>query len=308
MQHKLETRPDFPLKNTAKPHERELMLPHDLAMESASPWLPINPARTAKGAWVSLAKLVGEDKAHPIPLESSTDPMTSFTFVARQVDLSLAAKLGIGTIFGGTLNWNDQAFYLDATAYTDRYSDNPGNYVYATRWGVGLRVLLHVSDVKAGLSLNFGIVGAAAQLGFARASYEIDGIGIGLEGMEIVLHEMQTVGDFTGETYYKIQDAILPKLSDYLKTNAGALKPEAYQVQVIQPIDIDSILGARSIVFTMRRLRDGCSLNEALTKSAGKYDQEEIKFVYAKIMPALGPDDHPSEKARDDASEWLKDN
>jgi len=308
MQHKLATRHELPLKNAVKLQDKEDWLTLAPVSKSLSTWLPINPARTSTGAWVSLAKLVGEDKAHPVPFDTPNGPLTSFSVVATQVDISVAAKLGLGPIFTGTLNWNDQAFYLDATAYTDRYSETTGNFVYATRWGIGLRVLLHVWDVKAGLSLNFGMVGAAAQLGFAKALYEIDGIGIGLDGMQIVLREMQTIGDFNADTYYKIQNVILPKLADYMRDNSTKLVPEPYQVQVIQPIDIDPLLGAKSIMFAMRRMRDGCSLSETLAKSAGKHDEQEIKIVYAKLAPGSGPNDHPPESAHDAAADWLKDN
>ena len=73
-------------------------------------------------------------------------------------------------------------------------------------------------------------------------------------------------------------------------------------------VDIDSILGAKSFIFAMRRLRDGCALNEALAKSAGRYNEQEIGLVYAKLTPGSGPNDHPPESARDNASDWLKDN
>lgn len=272
-----------------------------------STWLPINPSRTPSGAWVSLAKVVGEAQAKPVALPPN-EPMTAFSVVATQIDLSLAAKLGIGSIFAGTLNYNDRAFYLDASAYTDRYAETPGAFVFGTRWGVGLRVLLHVSEIKAGLSLNFGLVGAAVQLGLAKALYEIDGIGIGIDGMQVVLGEIHTVGNFSDETYYKINDSVIPKLAEYLKKHEDKLTPQPYQVQVIQPFDIDPISAAKPILFSMHRLHDGCTLNEAFAKAAGKYDKGEIKSVYDKLAPGLAPNDEPPDNAREVAGQWLKDN
>ena len=222
-----------------------------------------------------------------------------------QLDIAVAAKLNIGTIFSGSLNWNDLAFYLDAMAFTDRYAETPANYVYGTRWGVGLRVLLHVWDVKAGLSLNMGLVGAAAQLGFAKALCEIKGTGIGSDGMAEVLEDHHTVGEFTAETYYKINDAVMLKLSQYLKAHKTEPFPEAYQVQLIEPIDIDIVLGARSVYFAMKCLNDGRTLHEAIEKSQGKFDDHEILLVYAKIAPGTGPNDHPSDSAKEKAHKWL---
>jgi len=273
---------------------------------AVSPWIPINTARTPSGALVGLVKLLGEDKAQPLPL-GPNPVLTNFSVIASEIDLSLAAKLGIGAIFSGTLNYGDRAFYLDATAYTDVYSETPGNPICGTRWGVGLRVLLHVSDIKGGLSLNFGLVGAAVQLGLARALYEIDGMGIP-DGLSVVLGELHGFGDFTAETYFKINDSVIPKLADYMKNNAAKLTPEPYQVQLIQPIDIDPILEARSVVFAMRRLREGCSLQEAIAKASGKHEESEIRAVYAKVAPGLAPGDPPPQSARTAADEWLKDN
>lgn len=305
MAQKLATRHEMPRKVQMKTMDEDVWSLETREAKAVTHWLPINTARTVNGAWVSLAKLVGEEKARPIPFQGTSADLHNFEVLAMQVDIAVAAKLNIGTIFSGSLNWNDLAFYLDAMAYTDCYAETPGNYVYGTRWGVGLRVLLHVWDVKAGLSLNMGLVGAAAQLGFAKALYEINGIGIGVDGMTEVLGDLHTVGEFTAETYYKINDAVLPKLSEYLKTHKNELVPEPYQVQLIEPIDIDPLLGARAIVFAMKCLRDSKTLNEAIAKSAGKYDEHEILLVYAKMAGGTGPNDHPPDSAKEKAQEWL---
>jgi len=306
MAQKVDTRHEMPLKYDVKLDSKDV---RSVVMQEAreiSTWLPINPAQTSSGALVSLAKLFGEDKAKPVPLPPNT-PMTLFTLMATEIDLTLAAKLGIGNIFTGSLNYGDRAFYLDAMQFAEAYADIPGNPVVGTRWGVGVRVLLHVSDIKTDLSLNIGMVGAAVQLGYARALYEIDGIGIP-DGLPIVLGELHGFGDFTAETWFKINDIVLPKLAEYMKQNVANLKPVSYEVQVIQPIDIDPLLAGRSIVFAMRRMRDGCTLTEALAHAAGKYDDKEIEIVYAKLAPDTPPNSHPPESSKDKAREWLADN
>lgn len=272
-------------------------------------WLPINPTRTSKGAWVSLAKVFGENNARPVPLDPADNPLTSsFTLVDSEISLSVAGKLAVGSIFGGTLGYDEHAFYLDAAAYTEKYAEPAGPQgILGTRWGVGLRVLLRVKKVKTDLSLAFGMVGAAVQLGYASAQYEIQGIGIGIDGLQIVLGELGGRGDFNSETYYKINDAVLSKLANYIKTNAANLKPQPFAVQLIQPIDLDPIVAARPIVFAMRRVREGSSLNDALSRAAGKYDEAEIKTVYAKLNPGAGPDDKPSKDSRSQADNWLSD-
>jgi hypothetical protein len=302
MPQQLETMPEVKPGVELKLEETKPVVQH----VAVSPWLPINPARTPSGAMASLVKLLGEKNAHPLSL-GPNPVLTNFSVIASEIDLSVAAKLGIGSIFSGTLNYGDRAFYLDATAYTDVYSETPGNPICGTRWGVGLRVLLHVSDIKGGLSLNFGLVGAAVQLGLAKALYQIDGMGIP-DGLSVVLDELHGFGDFTAETYFKINDSVIPKLAEYMKNNAAKLTAEPYQVQLIQPVDIDPILSAKPIVFAMRRLREGCSLQEAIAKASGKYDESEIHAVYAKVAPELAPGDRPPQGVRTAADEWLKDN
>lgn len=307
MPQKLASEHEISLKDTTKPLGGKISLTLPLESKEVSTWIPINPARTVNGAWVSLAKIFGEDKAKPIPLETPNPTLSEFTVVANEVDLTLAAKLGLGNIFSGTLNYGDKAFYMDATAFTERYAEMPNNPVVGTRWGVGLRVLLHASEIKGGLSLNFGLVGAAVQLGYAKALYEIDGIGIE-GGMNVILGELKGFGDLTGDTFFRINDIVIPKLADYMEKNPDKLHPVPYQVQLIEPINMDSVLAARSILFAVRRVRDGCSLNEALTKSAGKHDEQDIRMVYAKFAPGLGPDDHASDDMKKKASDWLTDN
>jgi hypothetical protein len=305
MPQQLETVQEPPLSFEVKQESRSGVQSPVVINKAASAWLPINPARTPSGALVSLTKLLGEDKAHPLPLGENPD-LSSFSVIASEVDLSVAAKLGIGNIFSGTLNYGDRAFYMDATAFTDVYTESPGTPICGTRWGVGLRVLLHVSEIKSGLTLNFGLVGAAVQLGFAKALYEIDGMGI-KDGLSVVLGELHGFGDFTAETFYRINDSVIPKLADYMKNNASKLTPVPYQVQLIQPVEIDPILSAQSIIFGMRRLREGCSLNDALVKAAGKHDQNEIRATYEKMAPGLASDLRPPQSIRDAANEWLDD-
>jgi hypothetical protein len=79
-------------------------------------------------------------------------------------------------------------------------------------------------------------------------------------------------------------------------------------VQLIQPMVIDNLLSARSIVYGMRRLRDGRTFNEAVAQAGEKYDKDEIRAVYLKLAPNTGANEKPPQSARDAADEWLADN
>lgn len=64
-----------------------------------------------------------------------------------------AAKLGLGGVFGGNYSRSDQAFYFDAVAYTDKYSEtsSQGKVIIGTRWGTGIRIGIRAYDIKSGL-------------------------------------------------------------------------------------------------------------------------------------------------------------
>jgi len=55
---------------------------------------------------------------------------------AQDISVSLAAKLGIGSIFSGSVSYNDHGYYLDAMAFSDQYQERsgPDATVYATWW------------------------------------------------------------------------------------------------------------------------------------------------------------------------------
>jgi len=73
-------------------------------------------------------------------------------------------------------------------AFTDKYlDDNSDKPVLMTRWGAGMRVALKVTKVEGSLSANFGAVAAATELNRAQASYEILGLGLGLEARTVYL-------------------------------------------------------------------------------------------------------------------------
>jgi hypothetical protein len=99
----------------------------------------------------------------------------------QQISVALASTIGIGSIFGGSVNFNEVGYWLDAMAYTDQYESEPadGNLVLATRFGFGIRVMFRVQTLNANAKFNFGAIGAAIDAGYASASYEIDSFGLG---------------------------------------------------------------------------------------------------------------------------------
>jgi hypothetical protein len=268
-------------------------------------FLPVNPLLTKHGAIAALVADLGEDSAKPVPLQDKNKALTNFTIVSDALSVALAGKLGVGSIFSGATSAKDRGFFFDAMTFTDEYAEqNVGDAgVIATRWGVGIRVVLRVTEITANAALNFGLVGAAVELQQARARYEVTGIGIGVDGLIIVLEELPAIGDFRYETYQKLNSTVVKKLAQYLKTNKATLVPQPVGVAVKPPL---APLGnSRSVYFAMHALADRRTLGDALSRATPTLDRDTIRTVYAEVA---GIDDlrvQPSNDAERTAESWL---
>ena len=266
--------------------------------------IPINPTRTRTGALAVLAAELGEDQAQPVSL-AGADPFSNFQVVSDALSVSMAASLNIGSIFSGSASANEKGFFFDAMTFTDRYMDQPvAGGIVGTRWGIGLRVLLRVRNLAANASLNFGMVGAAVELNMAQARYEILGLGIGIDGLILVLEELPALGDFKYETYLMLNGSVVKKLAAYIKDNKSALQPQPVAVAVARPLDPS--LRARAIYYAVRSIASGQPLGRALDKAPIVLDHETIRRIY---IDRTGSDDleaAPVPDAKREAETWLR--
>jgi hypothetical protein len=267
--------------------------------------LPINALRTPTGALAALVPLFGPERAMPVPLADPSAPLSSFKVINDSISVSVAARLGIGSIFSGQVSASDMGFYFDAVAMTDQYVEKPlpDTTVLATRWGVGIRIVLRVTSTTANASLNFGLVGAAVELGQAHARYEVDGIGIGIDGLTLVLGELSSIGDFRYETYQKISNSLVPKLGALLTSKASTLQPQPMGVILAKPVDLVEI--SRSVYYAMVSIANGRSLSDALARSPLGLDRDAIHDVYVRATQTEDPTAHPSSDAEREAERWL---
>jgi hypothetical protein len=267
--------------------------------------IPVPPIRTGSGALASLIGPLTEGEATPSPFTGHVDALGAFSIEESTMSLSAAVSLGYGAFFSGSGSGMTQAFYLDAMAFSDQYEEHgAGSAIIATRWGSGLRVLVKATDVKLDLSLNLGLVAAAAKLGYARTAYKVEGYGVGgVDGLQIVLGEMAGAGEFTFETYEKITGPIAKKMADYLVEHKTTLAPAPVAVALAR--SIDPIATARSIYHAMDCIYDRMKLGDALQASPG-IDLQTVRLVYEEVAQVTDDDSSPSSEARAVAEDWFK--
>ena len=209
---------------------------------------PVQPTRLQSGAIAALTQFLDETESMPIPLKASDKPFSSFRVAAEEISLQVAAKLDVAAVFKGSFQFSDMGLVFDAVAYTDKYLPDPGDAaVIMTRWGAGMRVAMKITDIQGSLSASFGAVAASAELNLAKASYEILGLGLGLEAFSAILGGLPAMGEFGLEAYAKLTRTVYGALKDYIEQHQADLIPVPLAVGLREEMDTDPVVEARSV-------------------------------------------------------------
>jgi hypothetical protein len=267
--------------------------------------IPISSLVTKEGDLVSLAALRGALRALPIPLDPGTSA-GSLTVYRQDLSISVAAKVGVGSIFASSVQANECGFWLDAMAFADSANiSSPDNIVRQTRWGYGLRIMFRARQLDSSFKLNIAVLGAALDFGLASACYEVQTIGLGPTALAAVLGGISQFGTLRGDTFHDLNSTVIQNVRKLIADNPNMLDPRPFSVQLSIPIELDPILKAQSEVFAMRRIREGSSIKDTLARAAGRYDVDAIRAVYQKVAPGLQEMDRPPDSARAFAKEWM---
>lgn len=271
-------------------------------------WMPVSPLVTDSGALFSLAPIFGEKASKPIKLTEQDNPFSSFKVLQDDISIESASRLGLGSVFGGSVSSGNRAFLYDAIAFTDKvdYNTQPDNTVFATRWGIGLRIAIKVFNIKTDFELNLATISAAVEAGVARARYEITGPGLGIDGFNIVLKSIPQVSDFNYETYTKLRTTVVKNVAKYIEKNKNTLTPVPLAVAINRPIEYDLVSKAQSVAFAVKQILDSNSLDKAIKNSSTNFAHDVVEEVYLKIVGSTPSSDKPSNSARKRAETWMK--
>src|SRR5262249_31339246 len=146
----------------------------------------------------------------------------SVTVSTQQISISVAAKLGIGSIFTSSGQGNEAGFWLDAMAFADSaVAPTPQNIVSQTRWGYGLRILFHARQLNTSFNLNFAVLGAGVEYGFVDASYEVQTIGLGPMALATILDGLSQFGTLRGDTFHDLNTTVIQNVSKLISNPAN---------------------------------------------------------------------------------------
>ena len=271
--------------------------------------LPVNPLLSPDGNLVSLSALRGTLSAVPVPLDPG-EVIGDFDTFSQEFSVSVAAKLGIGSIFTASVQSGETGFWMDAMQYAEsgqrQFANNVVNDVVTqTRWGYGLRILCRAKQVDYSMNLDFSLLGAAADLGIASVSYEVQAIGLGPSALGAILGGVSQFGALNSDTLHSLQTTVVENLAKIISNPPAPLTARPIAVQLNIPVGLDPVVKAHSEVFAMRRLRDGMSLTSALARAGANYDAGAIRGVYVGVQPGIGDNDTPSATAKQFAKQWM---
>lgn len=233
--------------------------------------------------WATEVKLLKDDKS-----EVSLDFSSSLR-IASTVDLSSKFNtITINRSIGLSIDVSDQPF--------------EGSKVLETRYGVGIRLKIRISNIAIGTKIKYNIIGSASELGHANVEYEVSGIGISDADF---LKELPGPINISQNSITDINDAfdsLKKKLADM---DVNDLNPQPYRIKVKEPEKIDPTLKAQAMVFGVGKIANRVRLGDAIEDAIQVgIDEKDIKALY-KDYGITDLDKRISYSDRREARDWL---
>jgi hypothetical protein len=223
-------------------------------------WYPISPQLAADGSFVAFAHRRNPETYKPVArtfkglgLESTVEYTHDTNLLA---DLGAVGVVNISTALASKVIVRDVACWEEAMRPA-----TPGeqSHIFGTRWGIGFRMTLTLSDIKGGVDINLGTAAAAAEIGLAKASFEVTGFGI---SDPAILANLPLPGRFDREAMAQIQVAETD-IRTYMQEHRDQLDPVPLQVY-LEEGTFGAEAEALAVLFATRQLAAGTSLSEAL--------------------------------------------
>jgi hypothetical protein len=232
---------------------------------------------------------------HEMPTVPSAGELSDWTQENYAVDVSMAADLGFPIRSVGASIQHDALIFG-----VSRWKDVVSNQ-HTYRFGVALRALVVVSDIKVSGGLTLPVVAAKVELEGARASAQLmvrGYVGSDLGGL------LPTWQSFGVDSYAQYMTAV-SSMQKAILSDAANIQPELLATTVFsrQAADPAEAVGS---VYGLHAIADGATLAHALDK-LGVDDPDISQAVKALYQSAIGEDDRqvPSQQQRQNARDQL---
>ncbi|NDI99666.1 hypothetical protein GWA97_11315 [Flavobacterium sp. LaA7.5] len=241
-------------------------------------------------------------KPHPVPADwaQSSKVLEDENF---EISANYSSEIKIGAMLNASSAFNTYTLGRRIVHYMDT-NDNPepGSKVIETRYGVGIRIIMKISNTEFGTDISFANIGAIAELNLGNVEYEISGIGINDSDLIKLLPVPQNINQNTFSEINKTIETLKTKISNLDPTD---FEPQALRIRVEEPENVDPTLQAQSTVFAYRNIKEKERLNDTLNraKSLGLLE-EPIKEVYKEL--GIEGNDRPVRSDKLEAIEWLE--
>jgi hypothetical protein len=268
-----------------------------------SNWVDIYPVVDKNNNFIVLSDtaLADEYKPHPKPENWANEGKlmkdeTSYVSLDFSSSLKIASTLDISGRFNSVTINRTIALSTDVT-------ENPyeGSKIQETRYGVGIRLKVKISNIAIGTDINYNVVGAVSEMGHANVEYEISGIGISDTSFLAELPGPINISQNSMEDINKAFNKLKKKLA---ATKVDKLNPQPYAIKVSEPKKIDPTLTAQAAVYSYMKVAEKTRLNEAISEAIELgIDKTDIANTYKLI--GITNNDRISRSDKIEARDWL---
>ncbi len=268
-------------------------------------WVDIEPAVDSNGDFIVLSgtNFSNKYKPHPKPTDWANEAkLLKDEFSEVSLDFSTSLRIASTVDFSGKFN----SVIINRTiALSTDVSDHghEGSEVIETRYGVGIRLKVKISNIAMGTKVNYWVVGAASEMGHANVEYEISGIGISDTDF---LSELPGPIDITQDSMSQIRNTFDNLTKKLASLDMKDLTPQPYSIKVSEPKEIDPTLKAQAVVFSIGKVAERTRLDEAIKEGMGLgIDKEDIIKAYKDEFEITELDERIAGSNKRDAKDWL---
>ena len=281
--------------------------------QNASKWISGEYNKVEKiptgGTWVEVdtafAQNQPEDseyKPHPVP-ENWAQAGKVLEAENFEISANYSSEVKIGAMLNASSKFNTYTLGRRIVHYLDT-ADNPhpNSKVIETRYGIGIRVIMRISDVEFGTDVSFGSIGAIAELSLGNVEYEISGIGINDNDLIKLLPVPQSINQSTFNDINQTIEDLKGKISEL---DPSEFKPQALRIRVEEPENADPTLNAQAATFAYRQIKEKERLNDTLSEARLLgLPEEPVKEVYKDLK--IEGNDRPRRSDKLEAIDWLE--